>query len=185
MLTATVKSNTEFSTINVLLEGFPSIFNEGLGHCTKVKACLELKLNIHPKLIKAYILPFAMHDAVHTELNHLIAQDFSTRLNASLNLHQYPLLQPDELYQKLNDGKTFSKIDFLDAYLNMELDEESKKLVVINMHRGHFQYNRLPFGVSSAPAIFQQVMDKMLAGIQGVGAYLDDIIINDSSKAKH
>uniref|UniRef100_A0A914UXR7 RNA-directed DNA polymerase n=1 Tax=Plectus sambesii TaxID=2011161 RepID=A0A914UXR7_9BILA len=67
----------------------------------------------------------------------------------------------------------------------MELDGESKKLVVINTHRGLFQYNRLPFGVSSAPAIFQQVMDKMLAGIQGVGAYLDDVIISGSSEAEH
>uniref|UniRef100_A0A914WQW0 RNA-directed DNA polymerase n=1 Tax=Plectus sambesii TaxID=2011161 RepID=A0A914WQW0_9BILA len=212
--TAAIKSSATVSPINALLEKFPSIFKEGLGHCTKIKAHLELKPDVRPKFIKARTLPFAVHDAVDAELDHLVTlqvltpvsysewaapvviaskpdgkirlcADFSTGLNALLDLHQYPLPRPNELYQKLNGGKIFSKIDFSDAYLQMELDEESKKLVVINTHRGLFQYNRLPFGVSSGPAIFQQVMDKMLAGIQGIGAYLDDVIISGSSEAEH
>uniref|UniRef100_A0A914VQW4 RNA-directed DNA polymerase n=1 Tax=Plectus sambesii TaxID=2011161 RepID=A0A914VQW4_9BILA len=118
--TAAIKSSAEISPINALLEKFPSIFKEGLGHCTKIKAHLELKPDVHPKFTKACTLPFTMHDAVDAELNH-----FSTGLNASLDLHQYPLPRPDELYQKLNGGKIFSKIDFSDAYLQMELDEEN------------------------------------------------------------
>ena len=40
----------------------------------------------------------------------------------------------------------FSKLDLADAYLQIELDEASSKMVVINTHRGLYQYRRLPFG---------------------------------------
>uniref|UniRef100_A0A914X3Y1 Uncharacterized protein n=1 Tax=Plectus sambesii TaxID=2011161 RepID=A0A914X3Y1_9BILA len=71
--TAAIKSSMEILPIKALLEKFPSIFEESLGHCTKIKAHLELKPDILPKFIKARTLPFAMHDAVDAELNHLVA----------------------------------------------------------------------------------------------------------------
>ena len=58
----------------------------------------------------------------------------------------------------------------------MEVDEDSKNLLTINAHKGLFQFIRLPFGVKSDPAIFQQTMDTMLTGLRGVSAYIDDII---------
>uniref|UniRef100_A0A914UPP6 RNA-directed DNA polymerase n=1 Tax=Plectus sambesii TaxID=2011161 RepID=A0A914UPP6_9BILA len=202
------------STIDELLSEFPQVFQPGLGHCTKTKAHLSLKQDSRPKFLKARPLPYAVYDAVDKELDRLVEQgvlqpinysdwaapvviapkpggqirlcaDFSTGLNASLDLHQYPLPKPEELFSKLNGGQVFSKIDFSEAYLQMELEEESKKLVVINTHKGLFQYNRLPFGVSSAPAIFQQTMEKMLTGVPGVGVYLDDIIVTGTTEAAH
>ncbi|XP_077531222.1 uncharacterized protein LOC144143327 [Haemaphysalis longicornis] len=61
-------------------------------------------------------------------------------------------------------------------------------MTVLNTHKGLFCFNRLPFGVSSAPAIFQRRMDGLLGDIPGVQVYLDDIIIaekrNDLSRLK-
>lgn len=54
------------------------------------------------------------------------------------------------------------------------------KFLTINTHKGLFRYNRLPFGVSSAPAIFKRVMDTLLQGFEGVSTYIDDIIIGTS-----
>jgi len=71
------------------------------------------------------------------------------------------------------------------AYQQLPLDKESRKFVVINTHRGLFQYNRFPFGVSSAPGIFQRVMESVLRGIQGVEVYLDDILISGRSEEQH
>ena len=39
--------------------------------------------------------------------------------------------------------------------------------VTINTHKGLFRYNRLPFGISSAPAIFQWAMETLLKDIPG------------------
>ena len=57
--------------------------------------------------------------------------------------------------------------------------------MVINTHKGLFQYSRLPFGINSAPAIFQQVMDKIFQGLNGVQFYLDDIIVTGKTEEEH
>ncbi|TMS32149.1 hypothetical protein L596_000031 [Steinernema carpocapsae] len=59
------------------------------------------------------------------------------------------------------------------------------KLAVINTHRGLYAYQRLPFGIKTAPGLFQRIMDETLAGIQGATAYLDDIIIIGRNEADH
>ena len=57
--------------------------------------------------------------------------------------------------------------------------------MTINTHKGLYKYNRLPFGVASAPAIFQQLMGKILQGLPGVTVYIDDILITGCSEAEH
>nr|VZI00654.1 unnamed protein product [Spirometra erinaceieuropaei] len=69
-------------------------------------------------------------------------------------------------------------------HLQIEVAPESRELLTINTHRGLFQYTRLPFGVKTAPALFQQTMNEMLSGIPGTAGYLDDIIIVGRSPAK-
>ena len=55
----------------------------------------------------------------------------------------------------------------------------------MNTHKGLFRYVRLPFGISSAPGIFQRVMDILLQGIPGVIAYIDDILVTGPSDEEH
>ncbi len=56
---------------------------------------------------------------------------------------------------------------------------------MINTHKGLFQYTRLPFGISSAPGIFQRVLENVLQNIPGVVNYLDDILISRKSEEEH
>lgn len=67
----------------------------------------------------------------------------------------------------------------------MLLDDDSKVFTTINTHKGLFQYNRLPYGVSSAPGIFQRTMENLLQGIQRVLVRLDDILITGEDDDKH
>ena len=53
------------------------------------------------------------------------------------------------------------------AYQQVELEPQSRKFVTVKTHRGLYQYNILSFGVSSALAVFQQLMERALQGIQG------------------
>ena len=71
------------------------------------------------------------------------------------------------------------------AYQQLPLDDESKKLVVINTHKGLFAYNRLPFRVSSAPSIFQQTIENLLQDIPNVLIYLDDILVAGKTPEEH
>ena len=85
----------------------------------------------------------------------------------------------------LTEGKRFSKLDLLSAYQQILLDDESAKLLTINTHQGLYNYSRLPFGVASAPALFQKTMDGILQGIPHCICYLDDILVTGRSHAEH
>ena len=114
-----------------------------------------------------------------------ICGDFSVTVNPQLKINQYPIPRPEELFAALNGGKQFTKLDFSEAYLQLELDEESQQFMVINTHKGLFKYTRLPFGIAAAPTVFQQTMDIALQGLPGVVCYLDDIVITGKDKQEH
>ena len=59
------------------------------------------------------------------------------------------------LHHSVAGGKAFSKLDLAHAYQQVPLDKQARKYVTINKQKGLFQYTRLPFGVSSATAIFK------------------------------
>lgn len=114
-----------------------------------------------------------------------ICGDYKVTVNNDLEVHQYPLPKAEDLFANLNGGKKFSKLDLSHAYQQVLLDNESRAYVTINTHQGLYRYTRLPFGVASAPAVFQETMDKVLAGLQGVGCILDDLLITGKDDAEH
>ena len=111
--------------------------------------------------------------------------DFKVTLNPVLKPVQYPLPRIDDIFASLTNGKRFSKIDLAQAYLQMEVEGNSRQYLTINTHKGLYQYNRLVFGVASAPAIWQKAMDQILQGIPGVQCYLDDILITGETEDTH
>ena len=111
--------------------------------------------------------------------------EISKALNRHIQIDQHPIPTLDILIDKLQGGQFYSKIDLADAYLQIELDDEAKKLCVINTPFGLFQYNRMCFGLASSPAQFQRLMDTLIAGLPGVAAYLDDLIITGSTEKEH
>jgi len=202
------------SLINSCIAEFSELFQPELGHCTKTKAKLCLKNDAVPKFFKPRPVPFARMQAVKDELQRLeengtisrvrhsewatpivpvlkangkmrICGDFKVTLNPQILTDQFPLPTPDELFTKLNNGDKFSKIDLADAYTQIELDEASKPLTVINTPIGLFQYNRLAYGIASAPAIFQRVASELVSDIPHTAGYLDDIIITGPSDEEH
>ena len=72
-------------------------------------------------------------------------------------------------------------------YQQVLLDEKSRQYmyVTINTHLGLFHYMHLPFRVAASPAIFQQTMDSILSGLNGVGGILDDLILTGPNDKEH
>ena len=71
------------------------------------------------------------------------------------------------------------------AYQQILLDEDSREKVTINTHKGLYRPNRLPFGVSSASAIFQSKIEQVLQGIPMVVSRVDDILISGKEDQEH
>ena len=122
------------------------------------------------------IVPVAKNDGtVH------VCGDYKLTVNNVSKTDMYPLPK----IASLSGGQTFSKLDLSHAYLQVPLFEESQKYLVINTHKGLYAYKRLPFGVASAPVVFQRIMDNVLQGLSGVCTYLDDILVMGKTADGH
>ena len=100
-------------------------------------------------------------------------------------MDQYPLPIVDDLLATLPREKKFTKLDLTQAYLQLALHPESKEYCTVNTHRGLYRLNRLPFGIASAPALFQKVMDTILQGIPGAMCSIDDILVTGPTDEAH
>ena len=114
-----------------------------------------------------------------------VCGDYKLTVNRVAELETYPLPRIEDLFASLAGGKSFSKLDLAHAYLQVELDQSAKKYMAINTHRGLYTYNRLPFGVASAPKIFQRMIENILQGLKHVCVYIDDILVTGISEDDH
>ena len=114
-----------------------------------------------------------------------ICGDYKVTIKQAAKVDQYPIPRIDDLFVSLSGGKKFTKLYLSHAYQQVQLEEASCQYVAINTHKGLFQYNRLPFGVSSAPSIFQQILETLLPGIPGVCIYIDDLLITGRTDPEH
>lgn len=88
----------------------------------------------------------------------------------------YPMPNPDHVLSRLRGAKYFAKLDLKSAYHHVPLHPDSRYMTAFMTGKGPMQFTRLPFGLNCAPEIFQQVMDNIFRGLEGVVVYLDDIL---------
>lgn len=189
------------------------VFADGLGRFTGGKVGIHVRPGARPVFLRARPLAYALREPVERVLEQLvrdniltpvdrsdwatpivpvvkkdgtirICADFKLTLNKVIEVDRYPLPRVEDLLARLHGGEMFSKIDLSQAYAQFELDE-TKKYAVINTHKGLFRYNRLVFGLSSSPGIFQKRLEQLFSDLPHVGVFLDDIIITGRNTSEH
>ena len=107
------------------------------------------------------------------------------RVNQAVIPSKHPIPDMSDMMDKLKDAVVFSSLDMKSAFNQLPLHEESRNLTAFMTPGGLKRYTRCCFGLSSIPAAFQKVMDKILVGLPGVQVYLDDIIVFGESREQH
>lgn len=83
-----------------------------------------------------------------------ICGEYRMTINSVSKLNSYPIPKMEDIFAMLKQGKIFTKLDLSQVYLQLKLEEESSKYVVISTLKGLFRYTRLSYSISSAPGIF-------------------------------
>ena len=193
---------------------FPGLFPEEPGKLKGFKGHMEVEPNASPIYIKPCLVLYYMQSKLDAEYKHLqetgivepvryarwaspavpilkrdgsvwVCGDYKVTVNKSLWKEVYALPTPDDLFTKLEGGVRFAKLDLSHAYQQVELDEESQELLVLNTHQGLLRYKRLNFGVASAPAIFQRAIEGLLQGAPMTAVFLDDIIATGKTQVEY
>ncbi|XP_053956201.1 uncharacterized protein K02A2.6-like [Anastrepha ludens] len=189
-----------------MMQPFPKISN--------VKIKLSLDPAIKPVKQPVRRIPIALERKVEDKLNEPLAKDIiepvtgpcgwvspivavfkeggeirlcvdMRRANQAVLRENYPLPTFDSIMTKLKEAKFFSRLGLKWAYHQLELEESSREITTFITHKGLFRYKRLMFGISSAPEIFQRVLEELLSTCRNCLNYIDDVIIYGSTKEEH
>ncbi|XP_054257143.1 uncharacterized protein K02A2.6-like [Macrosteles quadrilineatus] len=114
-----------------------------------------------------------------------LVADYRVTVNKHIIPDEHPIPTIEEILSKVSGARYFSKFDIREAYMHLPVDEEASKLMTINTTLGLFNVNRLMYGVSSAPAIWQRTMESIFNGISGIQIFYDDIKLCSPDKQTH
>ncbi|KAH3762364.1 Gag-pol fusion protein [Pelomyxa schiedti] len=109
------------------------------------------------------------------------------KLNMVTERDVYPLPHIEECLTTLAGQKVFSLLDLCSGYWQIPISEKDKHKTAFTTRGGLFEWNRLPFGLSNAPATFQRAMDLILRGLlwEECLVYIDDILIFGRDMPEH
>ena len=106
-------------------------------------------------------------------------------LNESALREVYPLPRVDEILAQLSGSRVFSKLDANSGFWQIPLAPSSRLLTTFVTPFGRYHFNKLPFGISSAPELFQKRMSNILSGLKGTLCLIDDVLIFGKTQEEH
>lgn len=198
---------------NLLHTSFPACQKGELG-CTNLIQ-YEIKVNGPPIKQRYYPISPAMQKIVNDELDEMLSlgvvqkstsawsspilmvpkKDGSRRfcvdfrkINQVTEKDAYPLPYISNTLDKLRNAHYLTSLDIKAAYWQIPLHPDSRQYTAFTVpNRGLFEFRRLPFGLTTAPSVFQRIIDRVIGADLDpyVFTYLDDIIIITPTFEKH
>ena len=206
-----VSGSTDVKT--AIMEAYPTLFH-GLGTLGDAYE-IQLKENAKPfSLYTARSIPIPLRDRVKEELVRMVSIGVISQvdqptpwcagivvapkrngdiricvdlkaLNESVLREVYPLPTVDETLAQLTGATVFSKLDANSGFWQIPLADSSRLLTTFITPFGRYCFNKLPFGISSAPELFQKRMGQILEGLDGVLCQMDDVLVFGSNQPEH
>lgn len=103
-------------------------------------------------------------------------------VNKVILRRHYPLKTIDEISANVKGSKLFTKLDMKKGFWQIQIHPNSQKFLTIGTPWGRFSYQRMPFGLASAPELFQNKLSTLLEKFKNVEVSMDDILIHDKNR---
>ena len=203
--TCTHLSQNEQNELLELLNEFEDLFDGTLGDWNTEPVSFELKPDAKPYHSRAFPIPKVHKETILKEINRLVElgvlewqptsewaapsfiqpkkngtvrflTDFR-RLNERLVRKPFPLPKISTVLQELEGFSYATALDLNMGYYTIRLDPDASKICTIIFPWGKYSYKRLPMGIAGSPDIFQAKMSELMATLEFVRTYLDDLLI--------
>ncbi|GJV98818.1 putative reverse transcriptase domain-containing protein [Tanacetum coccineum] len=108
-------------------------------------------------------------------------------LNKLTVKNRYPLLRIDDLFDQLQGSQFFSKIDLRSGYHHLRVHEDDIPKTAFRTYYGHFKFTIMLFGLTNAPAIFMDLMNRVCRSYldKFVIVFIDNILIYSKTQEEH
>jgi len=197
-----------------LLQKYEQLFDGTLGDWKTTPVKLELKEGIRPFHGRAYPVPFIHKHTLKKEAERLesigilkwegasewgsptfiipkksgqvrFLTDFR-EVNKRLKRKPWPIPKISTVLQELEGFRWATSLDLNMGYYTIRLDPDSQKICTIVLPWGKYSYQRLPMGIAGSPDIFQEKNSDLMASLEFVRTYLDDVLtITNSTFSDH
>ena len=196
-------------TAKAVLDKFP----DRVGRMKDVELRLDIDESVTPAVQSTRRIPFSQRKAVESKIGellkegiiekveghtpglspiHVVRQADKVRMvvdmtvaNRAIRRSRRTLPTPEEMHCEISGSQYFTKLDMNSAYHQITLAPESRNITAFTTHCGTFRYKTLFFGSSSASEDFANELGKKLAGLEGVIAIADDMLIHAKTKEEH
>ena len=108
-----------------------------------------------------------------------------TKLNENVKRHYYPIHSIDTTLASLAGASVYTKLDMNHGFWQMKLSKESQHLTTFLSPFGRYRFLKVPFGISSAPELFQKRVNETLHGLRNVAIHMDDVLVWGRTQDEH
>ena len=188
-----------------LIKKYPGVFSDGVG-LLEGEYHIRLDSQVTPVQHAPRRVPVAYRESLQKSLDDLVGEDVLAPvtsptkwvnsmvavpkldgrmricldpkdLNEAVQREHYQIPTIEEVATRLHGAKLFTVLDARNGFWHIKLDDESSYLTTFNTPFGRYRWKRMPFGISSAPEVFQCRMCETVEGLKGVEVVADDFVV--------
>nr|GEZ36355.1 putative reverse transcriptase domain-containing protein [Tanacetum cinerariifolium] len=170
----------------VVVRDFPEVFSNDLYGLPPVRE-IKFRIELIPEAVPIAKSPYLLTPSELEELSGQLKELQDKELNKLTVKNHYPLLRIDDLFDQLQGSLFFSKIDIRSGYHQLRVHEDDIPKTAFRTRYGHFKFTVIPFGLTNAPPVFMDLMNRVCRPYldKFLIVFIDDILIYSKTQEEH